>query len=487
MEENVQLILNTTQFKTLTEFLGIDISTLKNNSHELIKKFLESLNLSQLKKILYFIKSNIKKEMAIRFTGLKEELVERIFTLLYKKNENVENTLSPFELNERFNSKEVELEKLGIDLGVFNLYRDPFYEIIETLAIIQVHSSSFRMQQTIQIDSKKLKELKKADPFNTSLKREIHLRFLTKEEEKILTAENKVILNSQLVDLNQIKKPRKNIKKPLLISPLRNLLSLFKESNKIEFSNPDKLDGFLLFCVVKPLTPSQLLDNIPSNLSPLFKNFENQSDKIINQKEIAKGGKKNPSQNIKSSEEEINKEEKSFAFSSSNRINLSIYLGEETLKSIRSLLEEKKPSSTPTNLIAPTLATLPSSVHLLSQNIPNNFSFSSVNLSSDLFSAINNSPPSLASSSSNPVTQEEVFVLSSKNKKEKEREEEEEEILDLKVKEVGFSVSLFCPLSFERIKFPGRSFLCKHVQCFDIYQFILYAKERQTWNCLISF
>ncbi|KAJ3444652.1 zinc finger miz domain-containing protein [Anaeramoeba flamelloides] len=43
--------------------------------------------------------------------------------------------------------------------------------------------------------------------------------------------------------------------------------------------------------------------------------------------------------------------------------------------------------------------------------------------------------------------------------------------------------SLRCPLSRKRIKIPSRSIKCKHLQCFDLAQFINFAEFSKKWIC----
>ena len=53
------------------------------------------------------------------------------------------------------------------------------------------------------------------------------------------------------------------------------------------------------------------------------------------------------------------------------------------------------------------------------------------------------------------------------------------------IQEVGFTVSLLCPLSCLRIEVPGRGVKCSHVQCFDLSSYIAYCNHRHSWNCPI--
>ncbi|KAJ3443549.1 zinc finger miz domain-containing protein [Anaeramoeba flamelloides] len=45
------------------------------------------------------------------------------------------------------------------------------------------------------------------------------------------------------------------------------------------------------------------------------------------------------------------------------------------------------------------------------------------------------------------------------------------------------TISFRCPLSFKKIKIPARSKFCKHLQCFDLLQFLQYTKCTNNWAC----
>ncbi|KAL3211451.1 hypothetical protein MRX96_036426 [Rhipicephalus microplus] len=48
---------------------------------------------------------------------------------------------------------------------------------------------------------------------------------------------------------------------------------------------------------------------------------------------------------------------------------------------------------------------------------------------------------------------------------------------------VRFHVSLTCPLSQSRIKVPCRARSCKHLDCFDGYNYLQTNEQRPTWTC----
>lgn len=56
---------------------------------------------------------------------------------------------------------------------------------------------------------------------------------------------------------------------------------------------------------------------------------------------------------------------------------------------------------------------------------------------------------------------------------------------DLEVETSTLKVKLDCPLMKTRLKLPGRSLNCKHVQCFDIENFLLMNEKKSTWACPI--
>lgn len=54
---------------------------------------------------------------------------------------------------------------------------------------------------------------------------------------------------------------------------------------------------------------------------------------------------------------------------------------------------------------------------------------------------------------------------------------------DLEIETSTLKASLLCPLMKCRIKIPGRSVLCKHVQCFDLTFYLSMNEKKPTWNC----
>ncbi|VDM53944.1 unnamed protein product [Angiostrongylus costaricensis] len=44
-------------------------------------------------------------------------------------------------------------------------------------------------------------------------------------------------------------------------------------------------------------------------------------------------------------------------------------------------------------------------------------------------------------------------------------------------------ISLLCPLSRTRITLPGRCKNCSHLQCFDLFNYLLMNEKRPTWRC----
>ncbi|CCH41279.1 E3 SUMO-protein ligase [Wickerhamomyces ciferrii] len=51
------------------------------------------------------------------------------------------------------------------------------------------------------------------------------------------------------------------------------------------------------------------------------------------------------------------------------------------------------------------------------------------------------------------------------------------------IQEVSTRLSLKCPLSFTRFKYPAKSIACKHVPCFDALSFIYLQEQASTWTC----
>jgi E3 SUMO-protein ligase PIAS3 len=54
---------------------------------------------------------------------------------------------------------------------------------------------------------------------------------------------------------------------------------------------------------------------------------------------------------------------------------------------------------------------------------------------------------------------------------------------DFEIETNTYKVSLHCPLMKFRLKLPGRSFKCKHVQCFDVESYLMMNEKKPTWNC----
>lgn len=54
---------------------------------------------------------------------------------------------------------------------------------------------------------------------------------------------------------------------------------------------------------------------------------------------------------------------------------------------------------------------------------------------------------------------------------------------DLEIETETYKVSLQCPLMKFRLQLPGRSRMCKHVQCFDIESFLMMNEKKPTWLC----
>lgn len=51
------------------------------------------------------------------------------------------------------------------------------------------------------------------------------------------------------------------------------------------------------------------------------------------------------------------------------------------------------------------------------------------------------------------------------------------------IQEVSTRLSLKCPLSFTRLKYPTKSISCKHLPCFDALSFIYLQEQAPTWTC----
>ncbi|ODV63875.1 SUMO ligase SIZ1, partial [Ascoidea rubescens DSM 1968] len=50
---------------------------------------------------------------------------------------------------------------------------------------------------------------------------------------------------------------------------------------------------------------------------------------------------------------------------------------------------------------------------------------------------------------------------------------------------LSLSLSLICPLTYARMKYPAKSINCTHVQCFDCLNFLQLQEQAQTWSCPI--
>jgi len=51
------------------------------------------------------------------------------------------------------------------------------------------------------------------------------------------------------------------------------------------------------------------------------------------------------------------------------------------------------------------------------------------------------------------------------------------------IQEMSTILSLKCPLSFARFKYPTKSIACKHLPCFDALSFIYLQEQASTWTC----
>lgn len=47
----------------------------------------------------------------------------------------------------------------------------------------------------------------------------------------------------------------------------------------------------------------------------------------------------------------------------------------------------------------------------------------------------------------------------------------------------SLTVSLLCPLSMQRMKYPSRSIYCTHVQCFDVVSYLQINEFKPSWKC----
>lgn len=65
--------------------------------------------------------------------------------------------------------------------------------------------------------------------------------------------------------------------------------------------------------------------------------------------------------------------------------------------------------------------------------------------------------------------------------KEIQREQDEEDDL-VEMQEV---ITLKCPLTYSKLKYPAKSLYCKHIQCFDALSFLQLQEQTPTWSCPI--
>jgi len=54
---------------------------------------------------------------------------------------------------------------------------------------------------------------------------------------------------------------------------------------------------------------------------------------------------------------------------------------------------------------------------------------------------------------------------------------------DIEIATTSLRASLMCPLGKMRLKLPGRSINCTHIQCFDMSLFLLMNEKKPTWTC----
>jgi E3 SUMO-protein ligase PIAS3 len=54
---------------------------------------------------------------------------------------------------------------------------------------------------------------------------------------------------------------------------------------------------------------------------------------------------------------------------------------------------------------------------------------------------------------------------------------------DFLIETETLKVNLSCPLMKTRLQLPGRSFKCKHVQCFELESYLMMNEKKPTWNC----
>eukprot|EP00002_Diphylleia_rotans_P022063 TRINITY_DN4314_c0_g2_i1.p1 TRINITY_DN4314_c0_g2~~TRINITY_DN4314_c0_g2_i1.p1 ORF type:complete len:653 (-),score=126.83 TRINITY_DN4314_c0_g2_i1:696-2654(-) len=54
---------------------------------------------------------------------------------------------------------------------------------------------------------------------------------------------------------------------------------------------------------------------------------------------------------------------------------------------------------------------------------------------------------------------------------------------DDEIAQVAMTLTLKCPISFQRIKLPSRGSLCKHVQCFDLQSYFSLNRQKLSWHC----
>ena len=54
---------------------------------------------------------------------------------------------------------------------------------------------------------------------------------------------------------------------------------------------------------------------------------------------------------------------------------------------------------------------------------------------------------------------------------------------DFEIETSTLKVSLQCPLMKTRMQLPGRSYKCKHVQCFELESYLMMNEKKPTWSC----
>lgn len=79
---------------------------------------------------------------------------------------------------------------------------------------------------------------------------------------------------------------------------------------------------------------------------------------------------------------------------------------------------------------------------------------------------------------SSPLIVKEATLKEVKSIFHKDEEEEDDDLI-----EVSSTLSLKCPLSFARMKYPCKSVYCEHLQCFDALAFLQLQEQASTWSC----